>query len=625
MRRFLLTFLIITGLSFNISAQKGLKQQAVFNTKQVMQNFYSPDFQPYINDNTSEYVSAKDADIIVGNTKFDVQAYGGIPRHIWAWDDGTLGIVWTRGVESDQGYPDRGTGYNYFDGTGWGPIPTQRIEGDERTGWPTISRYGENGEIVAAHAYPAGTIYFSYRDDKGTGEWQHFTLVSPVTPVTNAELVWPRITITGDDNKTVHVLCMVGWNNYEYEGLRMALTYSRTSDGGQTWDPYMEILDGMTSDDYPGIGADKYGWAIPRGDTIAFVVFNGVTDGFIMKSYDAGNSWEKVTFYESPDPFFDGNSGDLPQCGGGDGANSIAIDKNGIVHVAFGRQIHIDETPNDNSWSYYPYSDGLVYWNETMQPLDTAAITHYVIPPDWESTPIYQNGQLAAYTKAGENADSITGLAAYYSSLTTTPNIVITDNDKGEEIINIIYSGVAVGYVNEELGQNYRHIYKTFSELDGKWSGSEDLTGDVFHLASECIYPSAVAKNGTIHITYQTDNVPGISAYDNSLPPVVNNIVYLPVTPYPVGINNKQAVNFEVGQNRPNPAVTHALIDVKAPEGAVELKLANILGQTIYTTQKKSNGKYLQFNLDVSDLTAGVYFYTVKTGDQHITKKMIVK
>ncbi len=624
MRKFLLVFLVFMGLGWTASAQQGLKHQAAFNTKKLAKTPL-PDFEPYVKDNPSASAINKGADIVVGHTKFDVQTYGGTPRHIWAWDDGTMGIVWTMGMESDQGYPDRGTGYNYFDGNAWGPIPTQRIEGDERTGWPEISQYGENGEIVAAHAYPAGTIYFSYRENKGTGEWQHFTLESPVTPVQNAELVWPRITVTGADKKTVHVLCMVGWNNYEYEGLKMALTYSRTTDGGQTWDPEHEILDGMTSDDYPGIGADEYAWAVPHGDTIAFVVFNGVRDGFIMKSYDGGDSWQKITFYESPDPFFDGNSGDLPMCGGGDGSNAIAIDNNGMVHVAFGRQIHIDENPNDNTWSFYPYSDGMVYWNETMEPLDTADITHYVIPPDWSATPLYQHGQLAAYTGSGDDTDTIVGLAAYYASMTTTPNIEIREDDQEGEIVTIFYSGVALGYVNDELQQNYRHIYHVQSEPNNTWSTPLDLTGDVFHLASECVFPSSIAKNGVFHVTYQTDNVPGITAYDNTLPPVVNNIVYLQVMPLPVGVPEKNQVNFEVGQNRPNPAVNRTLIDVKAPKGLVELEVLNTLGQRVLSDQKESSGKYVQFNVNVADFSRGVYFYTVKFGDQSVTKKMIVK
>jgi hypothetical protein len=389
----------------------------------------------------------------------------------------------------------------------------------------------------------------------------------------------------------------------------------------------MEVLDGMTSDDLAGVSADDYAWAVPRGDTIAFVVFGGVADGFVMKSFDNGDTWTKVTFYQSPDPFFDGNGGDLPRCGGGDGYNDVQIDKDGKVHVVFGRQIHMDDVADDGSWSYWPYSDGLVYWNEDMAPLDTAAITNDIIPADWSTHPLYVNGQLAAYTHENEAGDTIVGVAPYYGSLTTMAKLALTPNEKGEDIVTVVYSGLALGYVQEDMQQNYRHIYKVTSELDGKWSDPEDLTGDLLHLASECVYPSMMAKNGTLHVVYETDNLPGNSLQPSggNHAPVDNNIVYLPITPYPVGVNQVKEVAIEVGQNRPNPATTRTLIDVKAPRGNVELSVSNMLGQEVYRTEKMSNGTGVEFSVNVEDFNTGVYFYTVKFGENSVTKKMIVK
>ena len=447
------------------------------------------------------------------------------------------------------------------------------------------------------------------------------------SPVDDAELLWPRMVTAGENHNTIHVITLVG-SGYTYEGLTMALTYSRSDDGGQTWDPYCQVLDGMTSDDIAGVSADDYAWAIPRGDTIAFVVFGGVADGFVMKSFDNGDTWEKVTFYNSPDPFFDGNGGDLPRCGGGDGYNDVQIDKDGNVHVVFGRQIHVDDVADDGSWSYYPYSDGLVYWNETMEPLDTASIGNAIIPADWSTLPIYQNGQLAAYTHENDAGDSIVGVAPYYCSLTSMGQLALTEDENGTTIATVVYAGLALGYVNDELQQNFRHIYKVQSELDGNWTEPEDLTGDVFHLASECVYPSMMAQNNIFHIAYETDGLPGNSLQPSggNHSPVDNNIVYLPLSPYPVGVQENNAVStIEVAQNRPNPARTKTLINVKAPKGDVQLSVSNMLGQEVYRTQKTSNGTGVQFTVNVEDFNTGVYFYTVKFGENSVTKKMIVK
>lgn len=628
MKKLLLALLVVVFFIPAKAQSDYAKKESFLSVKKNKKN--TPDVEkPYLKI-SSQVVENRDADIVVGNTRFDVQSYGSSPRHIWTWPDGTKSVVWTMGL--DDGYPDRGTGYNYYNGVQWGPIPDTRIEND-RTGWSEISNYGENGEVVAAHAYPTGNILFSYRDTKGEGEWQYFTLEQP-TGLKNfksekggPELVWPRICVTGEDNKTVHVLCMYGWGGFEYEGLKSALVYSRTTDGGQTWDPYMEILDGMTSDDYNGAGADEYGWAIPKGDTIAFVMFNGITDGFVMKSTDGGDTWEKITFYESPDPFFDGNSGDLPRCGGGDGNNAIAFDKDGKVHVVFGRQIHIDDTPDDNTWSFYPYSDGLVYWNETMEPLDTADITNDPLPLNWENHPLYLNGQLAAYTfndgNSGEEGDSIAGVADYYCSLTGMPQLDITYDETGNGIINIIYSGLALGSINDEFNLNYRHLFHTYSEMDNKWSVPQDLTNDVFHIASECVFPSFMSVNDSLHITYQTSSIPGIAGYGTH-DPVLNNIVYLPVSPLPTDVKQNKLTDLTVSQNRPNPAINMTKIDVKVPKGKVEMIVTNTLGQTVYHSEKISNGSLMSFSINVSDFTKGVYFYTVKYGENSVTKKMIV-
>jgi hypothetical protein len=621
--RKLLLFVLVFGFGFTTIAQKGLKQQKLFKTVAKAKIVVADNEGPYVNLPNPTVDAPKDLDIVVGKTMYDLQSNSSIPQHTWAWPDGSVATVWTRGMDNPPGCPDRGTGYNYFDGTTWGAAPDARIE-QTRTGWPSIAAYGTNGEIVCAHA-GTGPLQFSYRTTKGQGEWQYFQLESPVA---DAELLWPRMTTAGENHETIHVITLVG-SGYEYEGLTMALTYSRSTDGGATWDPYMEILDGMTSEDMAGVSADDYAWAIPRGDTIAFVVFGGVADGFVMKSYDNGDTWERVTFYMSPDPFFNGDGGDLPKCGGGDGYNSVAIDKEGMVHVAFGRQIHMDDVADDGSWSYWPYSDGLVYWNESMAPMDTTTINYQIIPEDWTSIPLYQNGQLAAYTHGNENDDSIVGVAPYYASLTSMAQLALTPNAKGEEIATIIYSGLAVGYSNEEMQQNYRHIYKTHSELDGVWADPpEDLTGDVFHLASECVYPSMYPCQGTFHVVYQSDNKPGNSLQPTggNHPPVNNDIVYLPITPFPVGVNNNiDVASFDVAQNRPNPATTRTLIDVKAPRGPVTLTVSNMLGQQVYTTQKISNGTGVEFSVNVSDLSTGVYFYTVKVAEKSITKRMVVK
>ena len=623
MKKYLLLSLALSLGLFSFSQVAQLKQQSLFNT---VKKRVALQADPLPVSPANPYVSTdRGADIVVGNTWYDLQSNSSMSRRIWVYDDGTMAAVWTRGPESGPGGAERGTGYNYYDGTSWGPNPTSRIE-DTRTGWPSYAPYGANGEIVVAHTLTNTGLMFSWRENKGTGEWQHFTLAGPAPD--NMDLTWARMVTTGENHDVIHIIACAGFNK-SYEGLNEALVYSRSSDGGQTWDPENVILDGMTSDETSGIGGDDYAWAIPKGDTIAFVAFDGIKDGYVMKSYDNGDSWEKVTFYQSIRPFFTGNEGDLPQCGGGDGFNAIAIDDEGIVHVAFGRQIHVDDDPADG-WNYYPYSDGLVYWNETMAPLDTTALTSDIIPNDWATHPLYLNGQLAAWTQP-HGDDTIVGVAYYAASLTSMPQLAITRDAAGTKIATFFYSGLAVGFSNTTMEQNYRHVWTRKTELDGQgiYNDFTDLTGDITHVFSECVYPSMFPANDAFHILYQTDSKPGTSVQPDppNHDPQNNNMVYLPYSPFPVGVNNVNSASFEVMQNRPNPAANETMIAVVMEKAAtVNLTISNMLGQQIYSVQDVANAAGLfSFRVNVSDFNAGVYFYTVTVDEQSISKKMIIE
>jgi len=616
----LLLFTLVIGFGLSTVAQMAtVKPQAKFKTTVALDRAAVDSPELTYEGISNPYVSngERAQDIVVGETFYDLQSNSSMGYRLHAYDDGTMAAVWTRGMET-AGFPacpDRGTGYNYFDGSEWGAYPDARIE-DVRVGWPMYAPYGENGELVCAHQTEG--LKFSWRENKGTGDWNYFELIGPAA---QPDLLWPRMITSGENNEIIHVIACAG-NAETYEDLTMALLYSRSDDGGQTWDPENAILDGMGSDYTSGWGGDDYTWAQPNAGVIAFVAFGGVKDGIVMKSEDDGDSWERVTFYESPMPFFTGEEGTLPECGGGDGYNAITIDDEGLVHVAFGRQIHVDDDPGEG-WSYYPYSDGLVYWNENMAVLDTAQIKADILPDDWSQFPIYQNGQLAAWTQPNGD-DTIVDVANYYASLTSMPQMIIHNG-----VVQIFYSALAVGFDNEEF--NFRHIMGRFTEGDGYWSGFEDYTDDVFHIFSECVYPSLSqgTYGDTYHILYQTDNLPG-NALQPDPPthdPVNNKIVYLPIDPLQVDVNENMAESFEVSQNYPNPVNGQAYFTVTLNEGAdLSLEVYSLTGQMVNTADYgyKTAGIHT-LTINANELASGVYFYTVSTATNKVTRKMIVQ
>lgn len=601
---FTFTFFLAAGLL----GQTPLQKQSKELSKVVMQKTkavadYSPEFTGEVNPFVS---NVKAPDIVIGSTRYDLPSNAASQRRIHAFPDGTIGATWTRGVV-EPSFPERGTGYNYYDGTSWGPAPTERIE-PVRTGWPAYQPYGENGEIVCAHTGGTQGLIFSWRENKGEGDWNHFYLQGPTG---FQDLLWPRMMTSGEFNDVIHVIAAV---DADYEGLSGALLYSRSFDGGQTWDPENVILPGLEAGDIFGVGGDVYAWAAPRGETIAFLVGDFLADGIVMKSTDNGDSWESMKYYEAPIPAF-GNTVVLPPHGGIDGFQHAVIDDQDRVHVAAGRMVHAADGTGGPT-NFYPFSNGLLYWNETMPAMDSTALTDSILNivnmnPMYLLAEVYDNG-----------VDDIIGVATYQASLTSMPQLVFDEETK---ILYAFYSALTLGFATEDY--NYRHIWMRFSEDYGQtWSEQMDLTGDIFHIFSECVWPSAASRvTDMVHVLYSTDNIPGNAARFEEHAVNDNNTVYLPVN-LVVGLQEKPASVLSIDQIMPNPAngETKVVVNVNKAVQA-DISVVNLIGQEVY-----SNSMLLGYSgphdlrIDLTNFESGVYFVRVKAGVSSSVKKLII-
>jgi len=89
---------------------------------------------------------------------------------------------------------------------------------------------------------------------------------------------------------------------------------------------------------------------------------------------------------------------------------------------------------------------------------------------------------------------------------------------------------------------------------------------------------------------------------------------------------NLIAESFELSQNYPNPFNPSTLITFSIPEeGHVSLRIYNSVGELIEEAVNKnmSRGVY-SYHFDASDLTSGVYYYTLTSGANMISKKMLL-
>ncbi len=614
---YILSLLLCFGLL--LTAQERVK------VSENLKNIASPDLGAVrdglvnpLNQTVNPYVNSGKAieEAELGYTFYDLQSNTSAPANRFhRYADGTMAGVWTRGINT-SGYADRGTGYNYFNGTSWAAAPTARIE-SVRTGWPTYAPMG-NGEIVIAHHDVQGLVV-SRRATKGTGAWTQSILAGPTGAV---DISWPRMVSSGDDHMNIHLLAST---YVAYQGLDLALLYYRSTNGGETWDIQHQIIPGMGSDENVGFSGDTYSWAEPMGDNLAFVVGDNWNDLFVMKSTDNGDSWEKIVIWEHPYPMWNNTPADTFYCP--DGAAHAAFDQNGKLHVVFGvNRAMFEEGATAPSW--FPFVDGVAYWNEDM-PTWTDGDLNALDP-----NALFETGNLVGWMQdINENGEldfigwDISNIGLYYVSPSSMPQIAIDENG----YIYVVYSSLTETYDNGS--QQYRHIWARGSSDGGNtWLDFYDLNNDIIHLLDECVFPTIANRTSDdrVHLIYQADNEPGLAVRGDSDTPSENIIYYAEFDKYHViniGVNDIKVPDFTVSQNYPNPFTGTTEIGVSLKKtSSVEVTVSDLLGRRVISIPSAvyPSGE-IAIPVNAQSLTKGIYTYTVTVNGNSITNKMIVE
>jgi hypothetical protein len=90
---------------------------------------------------------------------------------------------------------------------------------------------------------------------------------------------------------------------------------------------------------------------------------------------------------------------------------------------------------------------------------------------------------------------------------------------------------------------------------------------------------------------------------------------------------NAEAIDFELEQNFPNPFNSNTNIKFNlVRDGNTELKIYDSLGQlvkTVISNEYKYKGIYY-YNVEMNDLSSGIYFCNLVQGNQKITKPMVL-
>jgi hypothetical protein len=555
----------------------------------------------------------------IGQTVYDLQSNSGLQNRMYVYPDGTIGAVWTMGFVGSSGgtgFADRGTGYNYFDGTAWGEWPTARIASETaKTGWPSYAPLGD-GEMVISHT-SSGMLNFTRRATKGTGTW-----TTTGIPGTTA-FAWPRAITVGN---TIHLITNTGGT---YEGLTNALVYMRSTDAGATWSapailPGLDAASLALTTAFTGFGGDEYAWAAPKGDTIAFAVGNFLGGIWLMKSFDGGDTWTKTTVYEFPVT----SGAESPQIATFDEIFAVALDNQGQAHMVTTRYLMSSFNTEGQSWNYWPYqSDGIIYWNESMPKIDTA-ILYY---EDSLRAHGMWIGGMVDYNNNGfidfpEVASGSVPWGGYrYVNLSSFPQIVC---DKDNNLF-ISYSALREDLVNSGANpteQLYRHLYVS-SKLNTQttWSEPIDLTDDVMHSFDEVVWAYMVVGNdGNLHFLCQIDSEPGTSVGADADQPGDNYMTYIT---FPTFVSNKPVDIAKDVTIAPNPAQDYTNLNITLTDSRkVQLNVYDVMGKLVVNTDmgKLSSGNHT-IKVSTSLLPAGIYLFNVQSGTSQTTKKVIIK
>ncbi len=552
-------------------------------------------------------------EVVIGKSVYDLQTNSSVQNRVVNHGSGQVSAVWTFG-KAETTFPERGTGYNYRDGSNWIQVGygddinnITRIE-NIRTGFPSLDRVANKGDVVIAHDLN-GAAQLTANNNVGD-----LTFSNAATPMDST--FWNRMKVGGATGQTLHVIALTTPTTgtpagVPFSGIDGALVYSRSLNGGATWDKQKVLLPGIDSTLYKRFSGDAY--AIDtRGDVVAFVVGGFNNDMFVMKSTDNGENWTKTRIMDFPIDAYDddltdiNNDGIVDTIDTNDGAMAILIDNNDKVHILTGAMRMLNDDTTDGSYSYFPGTAGLLYWNEDMGADSISLVVDGV--PDRNA-----NGTL----------DIGADIPVYQVGLISHPSLGLDDNGRLYATFDCIADNTLLDT------RSYRHIFGT--SFDGtNWTNVVELT--FFDEFTEYVFGGIGEKvDNAVHLVYQRDSEPGIAVSPADNNPHVygeNDIVYLAIDPqFLITSVNEKPTNFGSVSVYPNPTSNFTQLSFNLTKAAnINATLVNVMGQKV---QNISSGNFgagaHNVTIDLSGTPAGVYFVTLNTGNDVVTQKLVVR
>jgi len=129
------------------------------------------------------------------------------------------------------------------------------------------------------------------------------------------------------------------------------------------------------------------------------------------------------------------------------------------------------------------------------------------------------------------------------------------------------------------------------------------------------IYPIHVKATAHGHITSS-----GFSVQDSA-----NIDYYFIQVDDNVGLHPLSASRFEVAQNTPNPFSGLSEVVFNTPHSALtNIKVSNMIGEIVFSKVVMSKTGINKIMFNAKDFEPGIYFYTISSEKNSVTKRMIV-
>lgn len=565
---------------------------------------------------------------VIGNSNYDLQTNSAIQPRFMVHANGNMSAAWTMSLDGTSSFTDRGTGYNFFDGSSWGDQPSERLE-DERTGWASFVALPGGGEAYICHTSGAGSpSYFAKRAVAGTGAWQNSTVTDGTTTLSN---VWHRMAVGGASDNTLHV---IGAQNLGTDAdPEYFMRYSRSTDLGVTWDIVNVQIAGIADSVYGTWSGDAYNLAT-SGDKVAFTVGSETRDVVLLESEDNGTTWSANIIMEFPLDSFDNSthlidtSNVLNGLGAypcSDGSYDIFYDENDELQVYFGGFLFANTDTTDD-FIQLPFALDILRWKESY-----GFVTDGTASLDGLTVGYNQLDTIASVLDLdGDGTFSGPIDGDYRASLTSMPNTFIANNGD----IYLTYASI-VDSISEDqtdagdpFDKNQRHQWITKSSDNGAtWEQPQDLLkifAEEENSLVEAVFGSVIVENGVVYVMYQRDEIPGVhvsSPAENGHEMGPNEIVVASFLVSDYDILTTEETNKGIFNIAPNPSFGSTTVTFEEGHENGSVSVVNALGQTVLSAVAEGN----QLTINTSSFKAGLYIVNVNEGDNVYTQKLMVK